>query len=280
MRHAFRAAHSHLDAGAPQESGPPSVADLAVHTYRLLTFLYPAAFRRQFAIEMVCDFDDATCEAWRAGRWMAVAPIWMRLCHDLTRTLLAQWLRHGLPLVSILSAIGTAMLVFAAGHAMRPLRTPALAPLPRTRLDAKITRLLQLFTLVESRYTALSSFSKGMRQRVLLAAALLHNPDLLVLDEPFSNLDVGAGLLFRTLLQMYVREGRMILFSSHRLDVVEKLCSSIVILHHGRIVASTESGELQHARTSSSIEDVFARVTEQEDYTGVARDILSVMSEA
>ncbi len=150
--------------------------------------------------------------------------------------------------------------------------------LASAHLGTRIARLLQLFALVESRYSALSAYSKGMRQRVLLAAALLHNPDLLVLDEPFSGLDVSAGLLFRTLLQMFVREGRMILFSSHRLDVVEKVCSKVVILHRGRIVATTGSG-MRGAPDSGSLEDLFARATEQEDYTSVAKDILGVMQD-
>lgn len=155
----------------------------------------------------------------------------------------------------------------------------SLRGLERVRLEARISRLLHLFALYESRYSALSAYSKGMRQRVLLAAALLHNPDLLVLDEPFSGLDVSAGLLFRTLLHLFAREGRMILFSSHRLDVVEKVCSSVVILHNGRIVAKTALSELHQMRFSPSLEDVYAKVTEQEDYTRVATDILSVMQD-
>jgi ABC-2 type transport system ATP-binding protein len=153
----------------------------------------------------------------------------------------------------------------------------SLRGLERARLEARISRLLQLFALFDSRYSALSAYSNGMRQRVLLAAALLHNPDLLVLDEPFSGLDVSAGLLFRTLLRLFAGEGRMILFSSHRLDVVEKVCSGVVILHNGRIVAKTSISELHEARTSPSLEDVFAKVTEQEDYTNVAQAILHVM---
>jgi ABC-2 type transport system ATP-binding protein len=155
----------------------------------------------------------------------------------------------------------------------------SLRGLERARLEARISRLLQLFALFESRYSALSAYSKGMRQRVLLAAALLHNPDLLVLDEPFSGLDVSAGLLFRTLLHLFAREGRMILFSSHRLDVVEKVCSNVVILHHGRIVARTGVSEAREGHVSQSLEDVFARATEQEDYTSVAKDILGVMQD-
>jgi ABC-2 type transport system ATP-binding protein len=129
----------------------------------------------------------------------------------------------------------------------------SLRGLGRERLAARISRLLQLFALFDSRYSALSAYSKGMRQRVLLAAALLHDPHLLVLDEPFSGLDVSAGLLFRTLLRMFVRDGRMILFSSHRLDVVEKVCSRVVILHKGRIAAATRLAELQGDRKTGSL---------------------------
>ena len=130
--------------------------------------------------------------------------------------------------------------------------------------------------LWDSRYQAMTGFSKGMRQRVLLAAALLHGPDLLVLDEPFSGLDVNAAHLFQTLLRLFVRSGRMILFSSHRFDVVERVCSRVVILHGGRIVAEDTVQELQRSIASRSLEDVFARVTQQEDYTEVAEKILSV----
>ena len=152
---------------------------------------------------------------------------------------------------------------------LRSMRNPALAE--------KIEKLLRLFGLWDSRYLAMSGFSKGMRQRALLSAALLHNPDLLVLDEPFSGLDVSAGLLFRTLLRLFVRDGQMILFSSHRLDVVEQICGRVVILRQGRIVAVEEIDRLRGARATSPLEEVFARVTLQEDYTSVAEQILGVI---
>lgn len=143
-------------------------------------------------------------------------------------------------------------------------------------VDEKASELLHLFDLWDSRYLAMSSFSKGMRQRVLLSAALLHGPDLLVLDEPFSGLDVNAAHLFRTLLRVFVRDGRMILFSSHRLDVVEQICSRVVILRAGRIVAEDSVSRLRPSLASPSLEDVFARVTGQQDLTHVAERILQV----
>ena len=151
--------------------------------------------------------------------------------------------------------------------------------LPHVHLEERILALLRLFSLIDSQYGAMSTFSKGMRQRVLLAAALMHNPELLILDEPFSGLDVRAALLFRTLLQMFARDGKMVLFSSHRFDVVEKVCSRVVILHDGRVVAESAISELRKSGVAS-LEDVFAEVTQQEDYTQIARQILQVMRDS
>jgi ABC-2 type transport system ATP-binding protein len=143
-------------------------------------------------------------------------------------------------------------------------------------LAEKTSRLLRLFQLHDSRYKTMSAYSKGMRQRVLLAAALLHNPDLLVLDEPFSGLDVNAGLLFRALLGQLAAEGKMVLFSTHRFDMVEKLCSRVVILSAGRLVAERRMAELDRTG-AGALEDIFVRVTEQPDFTPVAQEILDTI---
>ena len=143
-------------------------------------------------------------------------------------------------------------------------------------LTEKVPAFLQLLSLWDSRYVTMAAYSKGMRQRVLLAAALLHNPDLLVLDEPFSGLDVPAGLLFRTLLKLFAAGGRMVLFSTHRFDMVEQLCSRVVILAAGRIVAEHEVASLRDAG-SPSLEEVFVRSTGQDDFTPLARQILSLV---
>jgi ABC-2 type transport system ATP-binding protein len=153
-----------------------------------------------------------------------------------------------------------------------------LRQIPSARLDPRVTRLLQLFQLHDSRYRTMNAYSKGMRQRVLLAAALLHDPQLLVLDEPFSGLDVNAGLLFRALLRMLAAEGKMVLFSTHRFDMVERLCSRVVILSSGRIVAEERIPDL--ARESRSLEDIFVRVTDQPDFAPVARAIIETIRAA
>ena len=149
-------------------------------------------------------------------------------------------------------------------------------------LDRKVTELLKLFLLWDARYSTMTAFSKGMRQRVLLAAALLHNPDLLVLDEPFSGLDVNASLLFRSLITMFAAQGRMILFSTHRFDMVEKVCTRAVILSKGRVVAERRMErstvvERVASVERESLEGLFHRVTGQQDFTPIARDILAVV---
>jgi ABC-2 type transport system ATP-binding protein len=151
--------------------------------------------------------------------------------------------------------------------------------MPDVALRRKIAALLTLFQLHDSRYSTMAAYSKGMRQRVLLAAALMHNPDLLVLDEPFSGLDVNAGLLFRALLTLLAKKGRTILFSTHRFDMVEKLCSRVVILSKGRLVAEHEIGPLGVAG-APTLEDTFVRVTQQPDFTPVAREIIDTIAES
>src|SRR5208337_2366265 len=96
---------------------------------------------------------------------------------------------------------------------------------------------LRLLSLYGDRYVPISSYSKGMRQKVLLAAALLHDPDLILLDEPFSGLDVGSALVMRSLIRELAGRGKVVLFSSHELETVERVSSRVIILHRGKIAA-------------------------------------------
>jgi len=147
-------------------------------------------------------------------------------------------------------------------------------------LSRKTEELLALFDLRESRFSPLSAYSKGMRQRVMIAAALLADPQLIILDEPFSGLDVSAALMFRALLQELAQGGRMILFSSHVLEVVEKLCSKVVILDRGKVVAQDSIVNLRELLAAPSLIEVFSQLTRQEDHAARAREIVRVVSGA
>lgn len=146
------------------------------------------------------------------------------------------------------------------------------------KLTRKAEALLDLFELRSSRFDRLAAYSKGMRQRVLIAAALLDDPELIILDEPFSGLDVSAALLFRQLLQELAREGRMILFGSHMLEVVEKLCSEVLILYRGKVVAQNSIANLRQMLALPSLVEVFAQLTRQDDYVSRSREIVRTIT--
>ena len=149
--------------------------------------------------------------------------------------------------------------------------------LPRKTLERRMDEMLHLFSLWGDRYSPLSSYSKGMRQKILLSGALLHNPDLLILDEPFSGLDVNTALILRALLRELANAGKTLLYSSHVLEVVEKVCSSVVILRKGKVVAHDAVEKLRDLMQQPSLEGVFAQLTQQEDPSRIVGGILAAM---
>lgn len=149
--------------------------------------------------------------------------------------------------------------------------------LPRALLESKIDEFLRLFSLWEDRDCPVSAYSKGMRQKVLLSAALLHNPELLILDEPLSRLDVTTALVLRELLAGLAARGRMILYSSHVLDVLEKVCSRVAILCKGHMVAHDSIEHLRESMHESSLEGIFGQLTRERNHQAVADHILEVM---
>lgn len=149
--------------------------------------------------------------------------------------------------------------------------------LPATRLLEKIDGFLQLLSLYQDRHVALSSYSKGMRQKVLLAAALLHNPDLILLDEPFSGLDVDSAMVLRGLIRDLAARGKVVLFSSHELETVERVSSRIVILHKGRVVANDSIGRLRELMSLPTLEEIFSQLAIERDTDAVARGIVDLI---
>jgi ABC-2 type transport system ATP-binding protein len=144
-------------------------------------------------------------------------------------------------------------------------------------LETKIERFLNLFGLEDDQYSTLSAFSKGMRQKVLLASALLHNPDLIVLDEPFSGLDVSAALMLRSVIRSLAEEGRTILMSSHVIEVVEQMCTDVVILSDGHVVAHDRVDRLRGLQQDQSLEHVFVKLAVRGNTEDSAKAILETV---
>lgn len=149
--------------------------------------------------------------------------------------------------------------------------------LPSKRTAGRIDGLLRLLSLHSDRHAPISAYSKGMRQKILLAAALLHDPDLLLLDEPFSGLDVSFALILRSLVQELAARGKVILFSSHELETVERVCSRVVILHRGKVVADDSIEHLRVLRSAPTLEDVFTQLAVEQDASAVSREIADLI---
>jgi ABC-2 type transport system ATP-binding protein len=144
-------------------------------------------------------------------------------------------------------------------------------------LETKIDRFLELFGLEDDKYSTLSAFSKGMRQKVLLASALMHNPELIILDEPFSGLDVSAALMLRNVIKSLADEGRTILMSSHVIEVVEQMCTDVVILSDGKVVAHDSVDRLRRLQHDESLEHVFLKLAVQENTENTAKSIIETV---
>jgi ABC-2 type transport system ATP-binding protein len=149
--------------------------------------------------------------------------------------------------------------------------------LPDRPTSQRIHGLLRLLDLHDDRHAAISAYSKGMRQKVLLAAALLHNPDLLLLDEPFSGLDVSTALMLRGLIVELAERGKVVLFSSHELDTVERVSSRVVILHRGRVVVDDAIDRLRTLMALPTLEAIFAQLAIGQDSAAVSRQMADLI---
>jgi ABC-2 type transport system ATP-binding protein len=149
--------------------------------------------------------------------------------------------------------------------------------MPEARLQKKIDAFLSVFGLTDDQHAPMSAYSKGMRQKILISAALLHDPQILVLDEPNSGLDVTTSLMLRSLIRALAAEGRMVLYCSHVLEIVEQIATDVLILQDGRVAAHGSVGELRCMMASPTLEQVFRRLVVAADVDGLARTLMDVM---
>ena len=154
-----------------------------------------------------------------------------------------------------------------------------LRSLPEPALRRKIAAFLDIFGLTDDRHAPMSAYSKGMRQKILISAALLHDPQIIVFDEPDSGLDITFSLVLRSLVQALAAEGRIVIYSSHVLEVVEQVATEVLILHDGHVAAHGSVAELRGMMALPSLVQVVRRLVVETDVDGVAGRLVEVMKE-
>jgi ABC-2 type transport system ATP-binding protein len=152
--------------------------------------------------------------------------------------------------------------------------------LPDSLIQRRAGAMLEVFGMQPHRHTAIAAYSKGMRQRILITAALLHNPHIIVFDEPLSGLDVTSALIFRQLVTALCEQGKIIFYCSHVLEVVEKVCSHIIILQRGKQVACGTVDDLKRFQSMPSLEAAFSHLVQGIDTHAAAREIVGAVTAA
>jgi ABC-2 type transport system ATP-binding protein len=151
-----------------------------------------------------------------------------------------------------------------------------LRELPETLLASKIDGFLDLFGLSIAADQAIASYSKGMRQKIVISAALMHDPLVVLFDEPETGLDVSTTMMLRHLVRLLASRGKAILYSSHILEVVERVCDKVIVLHKGDVVANDSIARLRTLMSSSSLEGVFSQLVIRDDPERIAANLADV----
>lgn len=145
--------------------------------------------------------------------------------------------------------------------------------------DKKAKSLMNLFGIDQAYNSRISSYSKGMKQKVLIIASLLHNPDILFLDEPLSGLDANSVLVVKEILASLAAHGKTIFYSSHIMDVVEKISSRIILLNDGQIAADGSFEDLKEKSKEGSLEEIFNQITGFNEHKAIAEEFVSLVEE-
>ena len=150
----------------------------------------------------------------------------------------------------------------------------ALYGLDEALCTSRVVKILTAFGLQANLDQRMDSFSKGMKQKVLLASGLLHDPDVIVLDEPLSGLDANSVIIVKELISRLAQEGKTIFYCSHMMDVVEKVSDRIVLIDEGRVVADGSFEELRNLQGKGSLEQIFAGLTSNSAMHDAAGDVM------
>ena len=151
--------------------------------------------------------------------------------------------------------------------------------LPNALIETRGDAFLTAFGIAGSADDRMSTFSKGMKQKVVISAALLHDPEVIFLDEPLNGLDANATLTVKEIVRGLAARGRSILYSSHLMDVVERISDRVIILDGGRVIADGSAAELRARSGDASLEGLFSRLTTDESERELAKGFLAALDE-
>lgn len=151
--------------------------------------------------------------------------------------------------------------------------------LDHKKLVERATKLMKLFGTDGVMHSRISSYSKGMKQKLLIICSLIHNPDILFFDEPLSGLDANSVMVFKEVMSTLAKQGKTIFYSSHIMDVVEKVSDRILLLNGGQIVADGSFEELKNNQKEGSLEEIFNGLTGFNEHADIAKEFVSLVEE-
>ncbi len=146
-------------------------------------------------------------------------------------------------------------------------------------VNEKAKKLMSLFNIEGSYHSRIASYSKGMKQKLLIIASLIHNPDILFLDEPLSGLDANSVMVLKEILAQLASKGKTIFYSSHIMEIVEKISHRILLLNDGMIVADGTFEELKEKNKEGSLEGIFNQLTGFSEHKNIANEFINTLME-
>lgn len=149
--------------------------------------------------------------------------------------------------------------------------------LEQKKLIDKAEKLMKLFGIHGAMYSRISSYSKGMKQKLLIICSLIHNPDILFFDEPLSGLDANSVMIFKEVMSNLAKEGKTIFYSSHIMDVVEKISDRIILINNGKIAADGTFEELKNSKKENSLEEIFNELTGFNEHGYIAKEFVDLV---
>jgi len=151
--------------------------------------------------------------------------------------------------------------------------------MPQALADDRIEKMLTAFGLGGNIHQRMDTFSKGMRQKVLITSGLIHNPEIIILDEPLSGLDANSVIIVKELISRLASEGKTIFYCSHMMDIVEKVSDRIILIANGAVVADGSFQELQQQSGNlGSLENIFASLTSGQESANQAQDLINALN--